>query len=55
MKFEFRSHVQVCAGPTQKPSLGIRGARVHAASIADAAQRFIHEQLLRKRARTLRA
>lgn len=55
MKFEFRSHVQLCVGPAVKPALGIRGARLHALAVADAAERFIHERLLRKRARTLRA
>ena len=55
MKFEFRSHVRLCAGPVQRPALGIRGARIHAMAAAEAAERFIHERLLRKRARTLRA
>jgi hypothetical protein len=55
MKFEFRSQVQFTTGPIQKSTSGIRGVSVHASAIADAAERFVRERLLRKRARTLRA
>jgi hypothetical protein len=54
MKFVFRSHVQVSAGPVQRPVLGFRGSSLHAAAVAEAAERFIREQLSRKRERTLR-
>lgn len=54
MKFVFRTQVQVCATPVHKPAHGFRAASMHASEIAEAAERFMREQLSRKRERTLR-
>ena len=45
----FLSLVQVHAAPTQRPTMGFRGASLHASAIAEAAERFLHERLSRKR------
>jgi hypothetical protein len=55
MKFEFRSQMQLNAGPVHKPAIGFRAVAMHATAIAEAAERFMREQLLRKRARTFGA
>jgi hypothetical protein len=52
MKFLFRANMQLCAGPMQKQALGFRAAAVHVSSIAEAAERFLRDQLSRKRAKT---
>jgi hypothetical protein len=51
----FRSQVQASAGPVQKHAVGFRALSLHASAVAEAAERFIQEQLSRKRERTLRA
>jgi len=53
MKFLFRANMQLCAGPTQKPAAGFRATSLHASSIAEAAERFMRDQLSRKRDKTL--
>ncbi len=55
MRFEFRSQMQAYAHPVPRPAVGFRALSFHAAEIAEAAERFIREQLQRKRERTLRA
>jgi hypothetical protein len=54
MTFDFRSQMRAHAAPTQKPAHGFRALSLHASDIAEAAERFIREQLTRKRERTLR-
>lgn len=38
-----------CAFEAQKQSVGFRSVAVHAASVVDATERFLRDQLLRKR------
>jgi hypothetical protein len=45
----FLSLVQVHAAPAQRPSMGFRAVSLHASSIAEAAERFLHERLSQKR------
>jgi hypothetical protein len=51
MKFGFRSYVQVAAGPVQKRCAGFRALTLHASAVAEAAERFLREELMRKRQR----
>ena len=53
MKFEFRQQIQSYAAMPDNHAVGFRTASCHAASIAEAAERFIRDQLVRKRERTL--
>jgi hypothetical protein len=53
MKFVFRWHMQLNAGPMCKPRAGIRENALHAEAIADAADRFVRDRLHRKRQQTL--
>jgi hypothetical protein len=53
MKFVFRWHMQLNAGPKCKPCTGIRENALHAEAIADAADRFVRDRLHRKRQQTL--
>lgn len=53
MKFVFRSMPQPCAFESHKESVGFRGVSVHAAAVMDATERFLRDQLLRKREKTL--
>ena len=55
MKFEFRQQIQSYAAMPENHAVGFRAASFHAASITEAAERFIRDQLSRKRARTLEA
>lgn len=49
MKFVFRSHPVSCAFEAQKQSIAFRSVAVHAATVLDATERFLRDQLLRKR------
>jgi hypothetical protein len=53
MKFVFRSVVPSCAFLPQKHPIAFRSVAVHAASVVDATERFMRDQLLRKREKTL--
>jgi hypothetical protein len=53
MRFVFRWHMQLNAGPMRKPSSGLRETSLHTEAIADAADRFVRDRLARKRLRTL--
>ena len=53
MKFVFRWHMQLNAGPIRQPGRGLRETALHAGAIAEAADRFVRERLCRKRVRTL--
>jgi hypothetical protein len=53
MKFLFRANMQLCAGPVQKQAAGFRNNSLHVSSIAEAAERFMRDQLSRKREKTL--
>jgi hypothetical protein len=53
MKFEFRCQIQSYAGVPDNHAVGFRAASLHTASIVEAAERFVHDQLLRKRGKTL--
>lgn len=53
MKFVFRWHMQFNAGPMRKPGFGLRETSLHTEAIADAADRFVRDRLLRKRVHTL--
>jgi hypothetical protein len=53
MRFQFRSLVQVTAGPTQQHAVGWRELCLHASNVHEAAERFLSAQLERKRERTL--
>jgi hypothetical protein len=52
MKFLFRANMQLCAGPMQKHGVGFRSTSLHVSSIAEAAERFLRDQLSRKREKT---
>ena len=52
MKFQFRQSVQVFAGVPPSHAVGFRAGSLHIASIAEAAERFVHAQLVRKREKT---
>jgi hypothetical protein len=54
MKFAFRLQVQALAGPAQKEAIGFRAGSLHISSVAEAAERFIRDELLRKRERMFR-
>ena len=54
MKFPFRTHISVFAPPIPKHSVGWRTGALHAFSVCEAAEQFLHEQLQRKRDKTLR-
>jgi hypothetical protein len=49
MKFVFRSHAMPCAFEAQKNSVAFRAVAHHAATVIDATERFLRDQLLRKR------
>jgi hypothetical protein len=49
MTFRFQKLVQVHAAPTQRPAIGFRELTLHASAVAEAAERFLHERLARKR------
>jgi hypothetical protein len=53
MKFEFRQQIQSYAAMPDNHAVGFRTASYHAASIAEAAERFIRDELVRKRAKIL--
>ena len=53
MKFVFRWHMQLNAGPIRQPGRGLRDTALHSGAIAEAADRFVRERLSRKRVRTL--
>ena len=53
MKFLYRANIQACAGPVHKNAGGFRSTSLHVSSIADAAERFLRDQLTRKREKTL--
>ena len=52
MKFFFRWNMQMSASPRPRPCGGFRESACHVEAVADAADRFIRERLIRKRART---
>ena len=49
MKFEFRQQIQSYAGAPENHADGFRSVSLHAAPIAEAAERFIRGPLLRKK------
>lgn len=51
--FGFLSLVQVHAAPAQRPTMGFRSVTLHASAVAEAAERFMHERLTRKRRQQL--
>ena len=53
MKFLFRANMQLYAGPMHKQAVGFRSTSMHASSIVEAAERFMRDQLSRKRDKTL--
>jgi hypothetical protein len=53
MKFVFRWNMQMNAAPRRRPYGGFRESACHVEAIADAAERFVRERLVRKRARSL--
>jgi len=53
MKFDFRQQVQMFAGVPPNHPVGFKAAGLHMASIAEAAERFVHDRLVRKREKTL--
>ena len=53
MKFVFRWNMQMNAAPRRRPYGGFRESACHVEAIADAAERFVRERLIRKRARSL--
>ena len=55
MKFVFRSQAMPCAFEAQKHSVDFRSVAVHAASVVDATERFLRDQLLRKREKLFNA
>lgn len=54
MKFVFRWHMQNYAEPVSRPAAGWRGLSRHVPLVSEAAERFVREQLSRKREKTLR-
>lgn len=54
MKFQLRSRMRVVEGPIPKPITLSRAAGLLTSGVTETVERFIHEQLLRKRQRTLR-
>ena len=53
MKFVFRWNMQMNAAPRRKPYGGFRESACHVDAVANAAERFVRERLIRKRARSL--
>jgi len=53
MKFVFRSEPPTSAFLVQKNLIAFRYVAVHSTGVADAAERFMRDQLLRKREKTL--
>jgi hypothetical protein len=49
MKFVFRTQALPCAFEAQKQSVDFRSVASHAANVMDATERFLRDQLLRKR------
>jgi hypothetical protein len=54
MKFVFRWHMQHYAEPVTKPTRGLRNPSAQVSSVAEAADRFVRDQLSRKRAKTFK-